>query len=241
MPSRRYDLRFLPPGCCKYWYEGRGCRLLARGLPCLLEHPDVWRERNFCHKYQDGRGCGHLCPRIHGEQPVFDVHTYLLNKAREDYVWRLAIIEVARALAAPVLAITDISSDSSEELPVTPPAPGYPQHNTGHPHPTGGLIPVVPPKVYPNVPRFYDISGEGGSANGPEQGQTTANYMPPWETASPAATTNTAVIVKAIPKSSIQPKLAPPPLPAHFRVPPQRYAQAVGTSATAEQNTDFEC
>ena len=147
-------------------------------------------------------------------------------------MWRLAIIEVARALAVPLLAITDISSDS-EELPVTQPAHGYP-------HPTGGSIPVVPPKVYPNVPRFYDMS-EGGSANGPEQGQTTANYMPPWETASPAATTNTAVIVKAIPKSSIQPKLAPPPLPAHIRVPPQRYAQAVGTSATAEQNTDFEC
>jgi hypothetical protein len=158
-------------------------------------------------------------------------------------VWRLAIIEVARALAVPVLAITDISSDSSEELPVTPPAPGYPQHNTGYPQPTGGLIPAVPPKVYPSVPRFFDISGEGGSANGLGQGQTTANYIPPWETANPVATTttNTAVIVKAIPKSSIQPKLAPPPLPAHIRVPAQRYAQAVGTSATADQNTDFEC
>jgi hypothetical protein len=125
---------------------------------------------------------------------------------------------------------------------VPQPAPGYPQHGTGYPQPTGGLVPVVPPKAYPSVPRFFDISGEGGSASGLGQvSQTTANHIPPWETANPVATTNTTVVVKAIPKSSIQPKLAPPPLPAHIRVPAQRYSQAIGTGATAEQNTDFEC
>ena len=64
--------------------------------------------------------CGQLCPRTHGVQPISDVHTYLLNEAREDPAWRFAIHEVARSLAAPVLAITDISSESSDEpLPKT--------------------------------------------------------------------------------------------------------------------------
>jgi hypothetical protein len=199
----------------------------------------VWRERNFCHRFQDGRGCGPLCPRIHGAQPVFDVHTYLLNKAREDPVWRLAIIEVARALAVPTLAIHDVSSDSSEELP--PPAPGYPQHGKSFAQHTGGLIPTVPPKVYPCVPKFFDISGDSGSAQGLGQASQDTSNRYPWETATPSVNPGTVAVVKAIPKSTIQPKLQPPPLPAHIRVPPMHYANAAGTNGAAEEDTDFHC
>ena len=160
--------------------------------------------------------------------------TYLLNKAREDYLWRLAIIEVARVLAVPMLAITDIDSSSSDEGPAH-----VPMH---HPQGTGGLIPNVPPKAYPSVPRFYDISGDNMATSG--QGYaiqpTAAVFIPPWETTPSTTASNNTPIAKAVPKSMIQPKPSPPPLPANIRVP-QPQAKAAGVSTTAVEDTDFEC
>ncbi len=114
MYSRRYDPRHMPTGVCRYWYQGRGCRNLAHGLSCNLQQPGIWRERNLCHRFEDGRNCKPFCLRIHGEQPLFDVHTFLTNKAAEDPTWKRSVVEVARVLAGapPILAIRD--QDSSE-------------------------------------------------------------------------------------------------------------------------------
>ncbi len=231
MYSQKYDPLLKPSGVCKNWYEGRGCLNVTYGLSCRLHHSDDFRDRNLCSRYAQGENCQPYCAKMHGDQVVFDVHTWLLNRAAESPTWQRAIVEVNRVLsgAPPILAVSHQDHVELEAEKCMQPVPGIP------------VVPLrkCPPSGPPSGLQFFDISADTDAAD--DQPYTGSNAAAlnvcPWEAPPPPASYPACA---AVVTATAKPK--PPPLPPRFKGPPVHYAQAAAAAQSqAHAEPDFEC